>query len=68
MEKTKYLSTSDICRMFGVSQPSVVKWRGHKKYPLPSIVIPGTKQNSIRFNYVEVVEWAEKTGRKIISE
>lgn len=56
------LTTADLCRMFGVKEITIYRWR--KEHGLPSVTIPGEKAHAVRYVPSEVWEWAEKTGKQ----
>ncbi len=57
------LTTNDLCNLFRRSLMTILIWRKNKG--LPYIRIPGSKRDTIRFDQEAVLEWAQRTGRRI---
>jgi hypothetical protein len=56
------LTSEDLCRIFRKTPLTIINWR---KGGMPTVIIRGSKRNTIRFRRNDVMKWAQENGKRI---
>lgn len=56
------MTSKDLCKIFGVSHVTLIKWR--KNLDLPKISLREDFGISL-YNYPDIIDWARKCGKPI---
>lgn len=60
----EYLTTAEVCDMFGITLMTCYNWR--KNLGLPHYILSGENRSPIRYKLDEVMEWAKEHDKEIL--